>query len=383
MTKHSWAKNPAYKRWVKQRDVALEVLHKKAQLNSSRVMIGVLNNVTMLAKSQWHALHNPVGHHSIDQFDLQLKQMLRDAAGQLYGQTVSLRRKSYLLAKASEAEIIAQLASPNKRVTARITAADLHRLGTAKSFAGGDLHHRITYYMDKLRRKIVSMAQASALTSESPEDFAFMVARAYPRASRFLRPKRILKPKLMESDSMLDQFRNQHDPDATLNLDDDGEDKAIDQIDEPEWLNMVNDYKTEYVPDSRAGGMAAEQVITDQGDQIYAWEFERDLTNEFVDAVRNGQIDAANENGITDFVWIAVVDAATDACCLWRDGLLVSEIQDQLGDHQDEDESCDVGGEGLTPPLHFNCRCTLAPATENVPDKPDDGSKDFETWLNT
>jgi len=124
-------------------------------------------------------------------------------------------------------------------------------------------------------------------------------------------------------------------------------------------------------------------IPTTEKDTWYVWEFERDLTNEFVKSVRTGQIAAANENGITDFVWIAVIDSKTDECCQWRDGLLISEIRERLGDHRDEDEACNIEGDNLTPPIHFNCRCTLAPAAENIPDKPDTGAKSFDEWLET
>ena len=94
-------------------------------------------------------------------------------------------------------------------------------------------------------------------------------------------------------------------------------------------------------------------------------------------------MDAAQENGITDFVWIAVVDDKTDLCCLWRDGLLTSEIQAKLSEHADDDAGCDLGGDGLVPPLHFNCRCSIAPATDAVPKKPDVDYQSFDQWLET
>ena len=122
---------------------------------------------------------------------------------------------------------------------------------------------------------------------------------------------------------------------------------------------------------------------TAEGEEYYAWEYERDITNDFVYAVREGAIEAAKENGITDFVWIAVVDDKTDACCLWRDGLLTSEIEAKLKEHESEDEDCNLGGSGLVPPLHFNCRCSLAPATDAIPQKPEVDYASFDKWLET
>lgn len=33
--------------------------------------------------------------------------------------------------------------------------------------------------------------------------------------------------------------------------------------------------------------------------------------------------------------------------------------------------------------ISHNCRCTLAPATDAIPDKPDTGAKEFEEWINS
>ncbi len=228
--------------------------------------------------------------------------------------------------------------------------------------------HRITMYCDRLRRRIVSYAQAAAINAKDGQDLAMDVMAALPKPRRVSVPRRTLKPQLMEAVR----------PDFSQNIG--AADVAVDNIDEDTWNDMLDAYKSGYVPGTRGPEFVIGMPEVTGQDTWYAWEFERDMTNEFVQSVRDGQIDAANENGITDFVWI---DDKTDKCCSWRDGLLVSEIEAQLADHEDEDADCDIGeGEGLTPPIHFNCRCTLAPATDDIPDKPDDGAQNFEDWLN-
>jgi len=82
--------------------------------------------------------------------------------------------------------------------------------------------------------------------------------------------------------------------------------------------------------------------------------------------------------GVKDLNWIAVIDDRTDDCCLWRDGLTTMEIEDELnGNHADDD--CDA----TTPPAHFNCRCRLAPVTDDLPDVPASNQIDFEEWLDS
>lgn len=363
--KHRWDDTPRYRSWVKQRDRALEKLHTRAQLEASDIMRKLLTDVLVSAKANFGALrHNQWG--GLDSFEHYLKQHFNSAAAEFYKIITELRRRSYVLAKASESEIIAQLS--RKPVYASITHSQLHQVMHKDTAAGGALVHRINLYLDRMRRKIVSMAQASALVTEDPKEFLIDVMSAFPRSKRVIRPKRILKPALMEA------IHNIGEDDVTADI-------AIDNIDEQSWNDMLDAYMADYVPKYR-GPEYVVDITTKDGDNYYAWEFERDMTQEFVQSVRDGQIEAANENGITDFVWIAIVDDRTDECCLWRDGLLVSEIEAQLDDHQEEDSNCDVE-EGLTPPIHFNCRCTLAPATADIPDKPDDLSKDFDDWLNS
>lgn len=46
--------------------------------------------------------------------------------------------------------------------------------------------------------------------------------------------------------------------------------------------------------------------------------------------------------------------------------------------HVEEDESYILNGL-----ISHNCRCALAPATDSLPPMADDGSKEFDEWLNS
>ncbi len=382
-TKHLWNEQPAYKRWVKTRDRALEQLHTRSQVESSDVMRKLLTDTLMVAKANYEQMKS--GHpQGMDSFEHMIKSVFIAGAGQLYHIMTDMRARSYTLAKASEAEIIARM-SHGKMVTANVRHDQLHHARHKSAVAGGRAQQRLTHYMDRLRRKITSFAQGAALNAPDVSSFLQDIMHCFPKKRIVRRPRRLLKPQLMEAD---------WNPPGLTNhslSDDPPADVAIDNIDDGAWQDMLSAYKDEFVPKWRDPAFVVDLPITDptvqaDGTEVwYAWEFERDMTNEFVQSVRDGQIEAAKENGITDFVWIAVVDSVTDNCCLWRDGLLVSEIEAQLEDHEDEDAECDVGGgEGLTPPIHFNCRCTLAPATDSIPDKPEDNTDDvFNDWLET
>ena len=365
-TKHKWNDIPRYRNWVKQRDRALEELHTRAQLESTDIIREMLTQVLLAAKSQFAGMK--AGHTmAVDWFEQSLRQHFSIASEKLYKVMADLRARSYTLARASESEIIAQL--QKRPITATVSPQKLQDERHRTSMVGGHIAHRINLYVDRLRRKITSAAQAFAMNAPDENEFARQIMVAFPKARVVKIPRRILKPKLMEAQDIGDKAGVKADV-------------AIDNIDDAAWKDMLDSYMNEYELKTRAPEFVVGLPSKD-GDTWYAWEFERDMTNEFVQSVRSGQIDAANENGITDFVWIAVVDSHTDECCLWRDGLLVSEIEAQSDDHSTEDDECDVEGDGLTPPIHFNCRCTLAPATDNIPDKPDDGAKDFADWLDT
>lgn len=354
--KHLWTDVPRYRTWVLARDKALEQLHTNAQLQSADILRHILTDALLVAKSHYHSIKaNPA---TADSMDWPLKTVFHRGAIQLMNVLHKMNDTSYTLSKASEAEIIAQLST--KPVHARVTQLEISSREKQISI------NRVQLYMDRLRRKVLTAAQSSAISAPDEKSFLIDVLQSFPRHRTVIKPKRLLKPQLM----------TEADGDAKFDI-------AIDNVDETTWEEMLASYTEDYIPKFRGPEYIVDIKTKDQ-DEYYAWEFERDMSNEFVQSVRDGQIAAATENGITDFVWIAVVDNRVDACCLWRDGLLVSEIEAQLKDHEDDDDECDVGaGEGLTPPIHFNCRCTLAPATDDIPAKPDNGAKDFADWLDT
>lgn len=348
--KHHWNKSPRYRNWVRERDQALERLHTRAHLEVADVLRGVLAQVLLLAKANYRGLHEHT-HGAVDWFEANVRHQFQAAAVQLQKILYDIRCRAYTLSRASESEIIAQLSRGMKVKATVPRKPPAEALPTVQQ-------HRIALYLDTLRRKITSYAQAAAARSENELEFARDVALAFPKRRKVEVPRRTLKP-LREAEQSIGQKT----------------DVAIDNIDEEEWQDMLDAYMDDYVPKSRAPEFVIEEPEVTGEKEWYAWEFERDLTNEFVQSVRDGQIDAANENGITDFVVVSIVDDKTcESCCgdfgcVDFDGMLVSEIEDK------------TDGDYASPPYHFNCRCTLAPATDNIPEQPDDGAKEFDEWL--
>lgn len=358
--KHKWNENSHYRKWVRERDRALERLHTRAQLEAADVMRELLTAILMQAKNQFHAIKHG---HTIDYFEHALRHNFAKCSDQLYKIMGDLRVRAYTLACASESEIISRLVK-SRQIHSTVSYHRLNEIRHKDSILGGDIARRVSFYLDRLRRKITTYAQAAAFSAKDVDEFARDVRSAFPRARRVQVPRRQLKP-LKEADHNI-----KTDDDGTAHV-------VIDNIDQAAWDDMVDAYKNEYVPKTRSPEFTVGLPATSEEDTWYAWEFERDMSSEFVSAVRSGQVDAANENGITDFVIVSIIDDKTceDCCgnygCVDFDGLLASEV-----------ESMTKGGQDV-PPYHFNCRCTLAPATENIPDVPDDGKEEFDDWLNS
>lgn len=282
-----------------------------------------------------------------------------------------IRVTSNALAKAGEIEAISR--SMNKRHELKFSNFNALALQGAPAVSGGAVEARARMYFDRLVRKVASQAQAVGLIRDSDgkplsrEDFMARVATVLPKAKPV--PDRITLKRVQAREAGKPQAE---EPMAMLGF-----------MDRTTYDMILNDYLEEYVPRGRSPADVAEiaRVVMPNGRMkdkvVYEWEIEREATNEFIAAVRHGQVQAANDAGINDFVWIAVLDNRTDECCEKRDGLLTSEIKLKL-DGAWADDEC----QAIVPPAHLNCRCTLAPATENIPDRPEVDHGSFEAWLN-
>lgn|GEM_PF-2666702 len=358
---------PAYRKWVKARDKALEELHTKSQLETSDELRRLLGQILLMSSAYYHqsktTMHILGSHRPIDHLDQSIKIEFQRSTTRLFQILTKLKVNSFVLAKSSQAEIIAQLL--RRKIEARLSKADVQKVILRDSLAGGPALHRLELYMDRLRRKILNAVQLSSLHAADAEEFLYDVIRSFPKRRVVKQPRRILKPKLMEADQSIGS----------------GASVSIDNIDEDSWQSMLDDYLSDPTMQYRQPEYVVNLDITDptvqkDGEQVwYAWEFEQDMMNEFVQSVRDGEIDAANDNGITDFVVIAIIDDNTcEGCCgeygcVDFDGLLVSEVESM------------TDGQYSSAPYHFRCRCTCAPATSEIPEKPDDGGIEFDDWL--
>ncbi len=272
---------------------------------------------------------------------------------------LALRSYVYTLAHASEQQAVIQTKNGKPH---KISKDDVHKAVFAPT-QFGSVEDRAYLSLSRIRRDVIDAVEMSRIMGDALPACMERVLKAFPR------PEIVKQPRALRRIKEADYIKKN---DSSL----------LDFVDEQEWEEILDEYKSEFVPkwrDPRAGTLESPVSIGDEdGFVVYPYQLENELTEDFVQKVRDGEHEGAKSQGITDFVWIAVVDNRTDKCCLKRDGLTTAEIKDKLEGEWQKDEC-----RGVTPPIHPNCRCRLAPATDDIPDAPENGTADFEEWLNS
>jgi hypothetical protein len=272
-----------------------------------------------------------------------------------------MRKTTYTLSYIGQAEAIGR--AIGKRTRYELAARDIDEASKEEMTHGGRHEDRIEMHFDALKAKVIAAFQLSQVLESPVEEVLDRIERAFPKQTKMKRISKLIAPM---REAAQDKKR---------------EGWSFGTIDEDEWEKIVDDYLSDEIPFGRSpedkimtGG------VTPEGEDefIYQWQLEQEVTDDFVSQVRDGEIDSANENGITDFQWIAIIDGKTDDCCLWRDGLTSAEIESQL-ENEHKGDDCDA----TTPPAHFNCRCRVAPMTDDMPKEEPADYGDFLDWLNT
>lgn len=348
--------NPSYRRFIAERDQALEELHRQAQVRISNLLALALEDIVGVVAAS--AARN--GRTGIMMLRQELEWLRRSvdaklahvfpAMLQIY---VDLQRKAYLLSSAGEVEAIGRALRKKKQFNINVPeeqdGENAKRIG------------QMALALDRINRDVIDAYQAARVADEPVEGVIDRVRRSFPKAKRYKRG-----PKFLRAVKPREAAKKKADP------------YSFGILDENEWAEMLDLFKRDFVPATRGPGTVFDVDTDGTGVEVewYGWEIEQSLTDEFVKSVRSGQVDAAKTQGIKDFQWVAVIDSATDECCLWRDGLTSTQIESRLSSSQSDDE-CGA----IVPPAHFNCRCTLAPVTEEEPSDDVYNPQSFEDWL--
>lgn len=355
-----------YEDFIKSRDRVLEAILGKYQRALDRAVDHLKELVSMrvthahVTSSELHQLKRSLSvlEHQLDQdFD----RVERDVSVLLY----RMRGTIYGLSHVGQSEgMVRALGSDHSYDLSR---SKIQKITSQDMRSGGPIEHRAWLGFDRLKRKVVDAYQRGILFDETTTEVLDRVLAVFPKAKKTKRsPKPLKHPTLKEVEDSGDTAFS-----ISKKLGD-----SYGVIDPDLWDQMLDDYKSAEIPFYANRQPMDEETYYEEHGQ-YEWEVEKETTQEFVDQVRNGEIDAANENGVIDMVWIAVVDAHTDECCLDRDGLTITEIEDGLDSGAIDADVCDA----TVPPAHFNCRCRIAPLTDDMPEKAPPENGDFEEWL--
>jgi hypothetical protein len=351
--------SPKYKTFIQDRDRALEKIHLNTQTDLSRILSELLIQVE---KELAHLLLfvDPQNVISLaNTFEQESLPLFHSYVAKFVNRIRSMRRAVYLLTYLGEQEAIGRATKKAKAQTEFDLKRKIKDAMDAQTILDNDLTQQVWGAVMKLRGRILDRFRSSLLTDTDPKEIMAKVKKAFPEKTIYKRPPRELKP-FREAD---------RDPKDKLEWN-------YDFAPQEDWDLAVQAYKDTELPANRFDNDP--QYEPESGYMRYNWELEQNATDDFVQQVRTGQVDAANELGIKEFVWVAVIDDRTDECCLQRAGKTTGEIEKLIESGKIDGDLCDA----ITPPAHPNCRCQLAPvsSTDEV-EGPD--WKSFNEWLDT
>lgn len=353
-----------YVAFMNELNLALERLHNRAQAEMTDVMRGAFTRVLEIIAFRYSSIgkDNLLSSRSKQIFqniDHELDRLFQHVGQKLLSIQIDLGRKAYTLSYVGSTEAIGRAMNEPMRFG----------LPKGQGLKGTNLRgenpaSRIALGLDRVRRKVMDALELALVQELSVEEVLLKVLKALPKKRVYKKPPRALKRLIREADK-----------EKPLPF-------SFGFVDEKEWAEIVNDYMNEYIPQSRGPETVFDLPDPEGGPDLeerYGWELEQELTDDFVSQVRSGQNDSAEKLGITDFVWIAIIDDRTcQKCCAWRSGLTSREIEQKLAKEHQGDEC-----EAIVPPAHENCRCDMAPMLKDMPEVEPSNLQEFEEWLNS
>lgn len=358
--------SPKYKKFTQDRNQALEQINLNTQLDVSRMLFEVLDQLTGFISHM--AIQNQMTLNMMSYNTNQLTHYMHHKFGELFPKIVkrmkSGRKAAYVLTYFAELEAIARATRKPKPLSMHTFKTNLQTQLNAKTITGKDLDKQVWHSMESLQGNILQAFRRAMVQELSSKEIVTAVKKSYPKIVGYRKPPRTLKP-LREADRPKDEEEDQ-------------EFEFYHELtNDADWEAAVNAYKDTELPPSRFD--QSPNFDPEVGYMRYSWELEQDMNDDFVQSVRGGQVQAANDLGVKDFVWVAVIDKKTcDVCCLPRAGKTTSEIEAMLQSGDLDKEECDA----TTPPAHPNCRCDIAPVS-SIDEVEGASWKEFGDWLDS
>lgn len=350
-----------YKKFTQDRNQALEKINLNTQLDLSRMLHDALDHITDYVSRM--AVTRQMNIYMINS----LKESLEGYIGAQFTHLIPgmaermkrARRATFMLTYLAELEAIARATGKTKNISQAEFKMQIQKAMGNSTVDGKKLEHSIWLSFLKLQDTIVMAFVRAVLSELSPLEVVQAVKDSYPKVKTFKRPPRAVKP-LREADQ------------------DDGKefDFYFGLTNDDDWQAALDAYKDTELPPNRFDSVAS-SYDPEAGYFQYGWEQEQNATDDFVQAVRDGQVAAAEQMGVKEFVWISIIDNKTcEVCCLPRNGKTTSEIEQMLKSGKLDAYHCDA----RVPPAHPNCRCDLGPVG-SVDEVQGPNWKDFGEWL--
>lgn len=363
----SAAQSPAYRKFQSELYIALDELLNKAQAEiNDQLRFGFTRALELIAvrSLSLERVEGMAKQQALKSIDDAVSQVFQFVAQRIFAISVNLGINSQVLSIVGSAEALGRaLQTPTKYKI----DLDQIKARAVKGYEGENLYGRIELSLNRIKRKLFDALEYSMLQNETPKEMIERLYLALPKQRRVKRPKKAVKQlKTREADA-------KPNVDFTFGI-----------VDDAAWDKIVSDYLDEYIPEFRGPetelNLTIKKTTGPDVELRYGWEHEQYVVDDFVKKVREGEVESAKQNGITDFQWIAILDDKTcTACCAWRDGLTSREIEQKLKENRALKDACAA----IVPPAHFNCRCDFAPMTVEMPDQPISNAKEFEEWLLT
>lgn len=357
--------SPRYVSFLQQRDAGLEQLLAKYHHEISKIIATLrLRACETAAHMMMPSAHQLTLKRNRELFEQRLRPVFEMAVHRTTALLKSLRRTTYVISAVGGSEAIYR--ATGKRTKLKLAREHIDSHHDKEMPLGGSTQARVDLAYSRLLRDVVDAFQSSQVQDSTPTEAIERIGRMFPVEQKLKRPKRVMA-KMREADKPKIDIRDPAD--------------EFDFFTQEEWDAAVADYLDEYVPNDRAPNSS---VFVSAGEDtseftVYNWQVEKEMTDDFIDSVRNGEDEAAKQAGIEDFQWIAIVDSKTDQCCFTRDGLTVTEIEEKLDNGDLDAELCDA----TAAPAHPYCRCRMAPMVAELPDETPADLGGFDDWLDS
>jgi len=356
-----FSKIPAYKNFIYDRDQALEHIHANAQKKISDILRPTF--YISLRHAYFSLLNVNPAIQTFSKLDKAkqisdfIDQQFNSAAMQIEREIKEFRKNIYAFIYLSELAALTNVLG--RSLPFDVSEQTLNNYANRETRAGGQAGERMAYYLRLLRRKLVTKIEQGLLLNKTPKQILENLLATLPPMKKLS----LNKPKL----------RKLHEADEPKGR------VTVGFISADQRKKMVDEYLNKYIPKWRTPD--AENIMRPTGawtgklseDFVYAWQVEKEATQELLDGVGEVSREAQQDAGINDWIYEAVIDnKVCDDCCLPMDGMLYSEFKDLPKSEQ----HC-----GFFAPLHFNCRCRVIPVGGELAEKTDIKIGGFQSWL--